>query len=254
MVFSKGVFMSATKLIISKITAVILIVFSLIMLVFFGAYLISPESITQFFENMPAWMNAALDILSMDNAVDATLTLGSFFERFDIPSYSFGLAGAAPVISVNLVVIILFIALTIVSYIVPPISLITTLGANLVGCITAIRMIGAFNAERAQGGSTWALASSCFWPLLLMFVVLLFSGCDQWVDVFAGLDERRRVSEYLLYSSIFAVIAFVVSFVLSALAWLIMGIGWAGFVFVAVALITVADIILESILLFRSVY
>ena len=74
------------------------------------------------------------------------------------------------------------------------------------------------------------------------------------VDVFAGLDERRRVSEYLLYSSIFAVIAFVVSFVLSALAWLIMGIGWAGFVFVAVALITVADIILESILLFRSVY
>ena len=254
MVFSKGVFMSATKLIISKITAVILIVFSLIMLVFFGAYVFAPEATEGFISGMPSWAGEILNAMTFDEA-ESALSIGTFFEKIGIPSYTFSVAdGEIPVLSVNLAAIIVFVILLLLSNFLKPLSLITTLAVNIVAGITAIGIIEGYEYAVLNGISSWAAASSSFLPMLVMFAVLLFSGCDQWVGVIAGLDERRHFSEYFAYSTGFLFAAAVIAFVLTAIAWLIMGLGWAGFAFIAFFLICVVSVIMEAISLFHVSY
>lgn len=246
--------MSVAKVLINKITAVILILCTVALLVFFGAYAFAPESTESFISGMPSFLGGILKALTFSEP-ESALAIGTVFEKVGIPSYTLSLAdGTVPVLSVNLAAIILFVILLFISNFLKPLSLITTLTVDIVGGITALGIIEGYERVVAGGGSAWSAASSCFFPMFILLAVLLFSGCDQWVDVLAGLDERRHISEYFSYSAGFLFVAAVVAFALTAIAWLLMGLGWAGLVFVAFFLICVLSIIMESITLFRVSY
>lgn len=246
--------MSIVRVVISKITAVLLILCTVALLVFFGAYTFAPEATASFVSGLPSFFGGILEALTFSEP-ESALAIGTVFEKIGIPSYSFSLLdGEVPILSVNLVAIILFVVLLIVSNFFKPLSLITTLTVDIVGGITALGIIEGYERVVAGGGSSWSAASSCFFPMFILLAVLLFSGCDQWVDVLAGFDERRHISEYFSYSAGFLFVSAVIAFALTAIAWLLMGLGWAGLVFVAFFLICVLSIIMESITLFRVSY
>ena len=246
--------MITAKILINKISAALMILITVLLLVFFGAYAFAPEATNGFVQDMPEWLGNIFGALTADEG-EVALSIGAFFENVGIPSYSFRVAGSdTPVLVVNLAVIIIFVVLLIASNFIKPLSLITTLAADVAAGVTAIGIIDGYNRVVASGVSTWSAASSCFLPIFTLLAVLFFSGCDQWIDVFAGLDERRHISEYFSYSLAFIVIAVVVALVLAILSWLIMGFGWAGFVFVSFFLICVLSIILEAIILFHVSY
>ena len=246
--------MSTARVVISKITAVLLILATVALLVFFGAYAFAPEATESFISGMPSWAGGILDAMTFDEPEKA-LSIGAFFEKIGIPSYTFSVAdGEIPVLSVNLAAIILFVILLFISNFLKPLSLITTLAVNIVCGITSLGIIEGYEYAVANGISTWAAASENFLPMLLLLALLLFSGCEQWVGIIAGIDERRHLSEYFAYSTGFLFVAAVIAFVLTAISWLIMGFGWAGFVFVAFFLICVVSVIMEIISLFHVSY
>ena len=247
--------MNILKLLVGKLSSAIIICFTILLLVFFGSYLVKPESTTEFLNTLPSWLGGVVDAFEVEGEEATEFNVGSFFENLKIPSYSFAVEGCpTPVISINLVVIILFFIATIVSFFVAPVSLITTIVANVIAWIASIRLIGAYQYVVAEGVSTWDAAGYCFWPMVVMIMILLFSACDEWVDVIAGLDNQKFVSEYFLYSAIFAAAAFVVSLIFSGLSWLAMGLGWGGMLYVLLVIVGIVGAILEMLLLFKRTH
>ena len=253
--------MSTAKNLMNKIIAVIMIVYTALLLLLFGAYAFAPESTQSFLDNMPGWMGFIIELFQADDA--AAALLGSVFEELNINSdtpafmeieLSF-LNGTSVMIFVLIVgpVLVLFC-----SGLLKLIALIAVLIANLVGGIVAMRIMAGYSLAVAEGQGTWEIANTCFLTVLILFAILLFGGCEMWIDTFMESNEEKSVFGLIkrgikkIWVSILVFLASAaVSLVLSGISWVFMGLGWSGFVLVSLFLICLSSIIMEGVVLFR---
>lgn len=235
---------------INKISAVILILSSLILLVFFSAYFLAPEATYAFFmslvESLPSGSEKVVGLLSLDLSEilnlsnelgDVNVTLGN--------GQSLNLGMIMPV--VILILLSFLFSFKLVSVIVKFIF-------NLSAGISAIYVIETFETYVSHGISYREATNTMQWLLLGMAMALSIEIVIQLYDLFIEDKKPLGPVQSFIYPVISLFLTAVVTLVITGISWFILGFGLSGILFAMYAIVCIIGIILEGRSLFGRSY
>lgn len=239
----------------SSISSVATICGTILLALFFIGFLIKPEATEEFLSKAPDWITNMKESLSIGDESEArAFDIGSIFDKMvaiKIPSLTFSIPGCpTPVFSINIIAGIIFVALMVLSCFFAPISSVTSILVNIFGWIISFRIVDSYKYLVNQGSTSWQAAGSCFWILTILYTVLLFNGLIGFTGVIAkkvDINEKNAIelSEFCLCVIGSAFLSFVFALFFNLFNWLIMGLGWAGCLFIGMVVIGLIVIILE---------
>ena len=193
--------------------------------------MISPgvqETIQSVMENGENFQPVYVNVGDINIKWDIKLELPEF--RFDMqevsaPTFNSNL----PFISLVVLVAIILIAL---SHFHPFVSLFTTLLFGSLGMYFSIQTVEVYKNMLANGSTSWNAANSCFGFLFFLFLVVLANSLLGFSYTITKLRFNNSFSSYICGTLIAAAFAAVGSLVASGLCWVILGLGWAGGVYI----------------------
>ena len=243
--------MSFISNLMNKISAVILILSSLILLVFFSAYFLAPEATNAFFmslvESLPSGSEKIVGLLSLDlsevsNLVneltgDVNITLGN-----------------GQVLDVRIIICVIAALLLGLLMRLKLLSVIAKFVFNLSAGISAIYVIETFETYVSHGMSYKEAANTMGWLLFGMAFALSLEIMLQLFELFIEDKKPLGAMQSIAYPMMFLFLALVVALVVTGISWLILGLGLSGILFAMYAIVCIIGIVLEGKSLFGRSY
>lgn len=217
-----------------KLIAIILGLLTLLVIITMGAYAFIPDVAD------PALSKLEALFLSTDFSGEASF-INVSIDLSDLKGVIGNIAeNATPSFNLNVILIIVGIFLMLTAFSHRWWCTIVQLFFIPASGFLAAQVVESFKVLADSSSTSWGAAGSCFWPLMVVFIVLFICAFINVYHTFRKDSDGESFGTFLVGLIISAIVAFIFSLLCAGVTLLLLGTGWAGVIWI---IFTIAAII-----------
>ena len=154
--------------------------------------------------------------------------------EFNFDNIVGGAEGVSPTFHLSGWMIILGIIAMIVACLHPIAGAIVDVVFCVIGGFLSAQTVSIYKDLVANGTTTWKAAGSCFWPLFAIFIIVFLCGLISVIQTF--FNDKTTIIKIIGAILLSVIVSAVASLVATLLVLLVLGLGWAGGIYLFLGL------------------